>query len=122
MFFRRKQRETKVLYNSDKRIVFVCLNGQVQVSHLELLLNQREIGYSIVTEYYQMDLTTYNVAIITTPDAIQHFTENKHCYYGLQIYLVVPRGAVKPDEDINTNIVYLEHNDKRILDIIFGMV
>lgn len=116
------KKETAPLFNSKRRMVFVCLGGQVQASHLELLLTENNIGYSTVTEYYQMDLTMYNTVIMSRPDSIKHFQENKHCYSGLQIYLVNPKGSTnRKYPQINRNIQFIEHEDTLILDLVKGV-
>ena len=118
MFFRKKKEE-KVLYNSKRRICFVCLGGQVHASKIWELLAENNIGYSTITDYYQMDLTAYNTTILSKPNSESYLRENKYCYNEVDIYLVNPTNKDKQVQaPINKNIQYINQDDLTILNIV----
>lgn len=125
MFFRRNRRvdNSEELFNSDKRIVVVCLGGPMHQSRIELLFSENGIGFSTVSEYYQMDLTKYNTAITSRSDAVTYFEKNRHCYGGLNIYLVNPKGLPSPNKcRLSNNIRFIDDDEELILRIVKGVV
>lgn len=119
MLFKRRKPLNIQKTNLDKKRAFIFTGVHLDIISMQNLLDERNIQYSIVNEYYEIDLVTSNTVLLQDCKAISYMCKYGDCYRDFDYYIVLSKGKrLTNTPTLEKNIRIINYVEKDILNLL----